>query len=246
MNNNDFSMTKLLKIAGCFLFDIAILLAFYHGFSLFAILEPGKSVAMLFTLILGLGIINAAILVPEKFARRFGIVHTSSVILLSFLYAIIANLLSGFLIAGSIFWFIVWELIIFSLFIFSISIIGFFAKRTSLERERDTFERGHSQSILAQLMDIENVLHSKRGNPDFSQVLQSFKELKERIQASTPFGRIVDNHSIIEIEQTVRNNLQFIFLQSKLDDADSDPEQMIRTLDDTHRLIKNRELLNIK
>ena len=246
MRTSSLSMAQLLRIASCIVFDIAVLIAYFNIFSIFTVIEPVRSILMLLVLLMGLTAINAAVLYYNQLTIRFGIVHTTAIILVSFAYGFIANLVSVLAIPASTTYYVVWELIIIAAFLSVLSIINVFAQKVMSDNRRDEIEQTASQSVLVQLMDVEATLLTRKYSNNILPVQRSFKELKERIQASTPFGRVIGNRNMIDIEKAVQSNLEYISLQTKLDLSDTDISDLQRMLDETRRLVINREALNIK
>ena len=246
MRIGSFSISSLLKIAACLVLDAAILIFFFNIFALFTVLAPVKSLLMLLVLLASLAIANAAVLFPSAIAKRIGVVHSTSIIITAIAYAIAANLLSILTFAGSIVLYVVLQLIMFAGFLALLSIISFSAKKTMLDKNLDEIEQQGKLSVMMQLIDIETALHNKQTEEGVPLILQSFKELKERINASTPFGRMTGNRAAMDIEQTIQNNLQYIHLQSKLNMTPSIVADVQKLMDETRRLVMHRETLNLR
>lgn len=246
MNKDNYSISKLLRLIGCFVFDIAMIIAFFKAFAFFSILAPVKSVLMLIVLLIGLAALNCAILIPDMLLKKLGVAFTAAIESLLIAYAVAANIISVYLISGSVVWYIVWQLIILSVLIVLISIIVSFAGRESENiKEAETEEITKSQ-INLQILNIENAIMSKENSEDISQIKNSFKALKERINASTPFGRITGNSAVLDIENRIKKNLKN--LQSMLESAltDESMAEINKLLEETRRLVINREALNIR
>ena len=80
MKNDKFSSMDVLKILGCFIFDIAVILAYFQMFGLFLIIAPIKSMLILFVLLIGLIIFNGAIIFPSMIFKSIGIPYTAGAI----------------------------------------------------------------------------------------------------------------------------------------------------------------------
>jgi len=236
----------VLKILGCFIFDIAVILAYFQMFGLFLIIAPIKSMLILFVLLIGLIIFNGAIIFPSMIFKSIGIPYTAGTVTLCILYAVIANVISIFLIPGSIIGYMIWELIIFAIFIVTLSVIGAFSKTTSEEAHKAEKEQTEKTFIMLQLLEVENVLNRKENQEEIMQCRSLFKALKERIKASTPFGRISGNNAVLEIENQIKENLESIKLGFEEDLTDKSLVELQKLLEDTRRLVINRETLNIK
>ncbi len=241
MKNDKLSSADLMKILGCFIFDIGITLAYFQIFGLFLIIAPIKSMLILFVLLMGLLILNGAIIYPSMIFRTIGIPYTAGTVTLCILYAI-----SIFLIPGTIIGYVVWELIIFAIFIIIFSVIGAFSKTTSEEAYKAEKEQTEKTLIMLQLLEVENALNSKENQEEIMKCRSLFNALKERIKASTPFGRISGNNAVFQVENQIKENLVSIKLGFQEDLTDKTLAELERLLEDTRRLVMNRETLNIK
>lgn len=246
MNNSKFSSISTMKILGCFIFDIALILAYFKVFGLFLLIAPDKSILILLVLLVGLLALNGAVVFPSVLFKIIGVPYAASITTLLVLYAIAANILSIFLIPGSTVWYIVWELIIFAIALVIFSIIANFSKTASEKIIRDEKEQTEKASIMLQLLEIEDELTAKENQEALAPCLNSFQALKERILSSTPFGRISGNSAILEIENQIKDNLLSlkIGLQGNLNDEKL--VQLQKSIDNTRKLVVNREILNIK
>ncbi len=232
----------------CLVFDIAAVMAFFKVFAWFSILAPGKSIVMLLVLLAGLAISNAAIVFPRILFKSMDVAYSASLIALLLVYAAAANLLSVFLIAGGIVWYVVWECLLLAAFLGLFSIVAFFSKRRSDDMDRARLEQSARGLLDAQLMEIEAAILAKRNDGGAPSVMHAFAKLKERIHASTPFARIADNHAVTEIEARIRTNLAA--LQQALDAGPTDLQavhpEAEALIEETRRLVMNREQLIIK
>jgi hypothetical protein len=177
--------------------------------------------------------------------KSIGIPYSASIVTLLVLYAIGANILSIFLIPGSLLWYIVWELIIFAVFLVIFSIIALFSKGAAEEVVKVEREEVEKTSILLQLLEIEDILTVKEEEAILP-ILNLFKTLKERIQVSTPFGRINGNNAVLQVENQIKNNLVSLQVILKGDLTDKNLIQLQKLIEDTRILVINREILNIK
>lgn len=246
MERDHYSISKLLKFIGCLLFDIAIIIAFLKAFALFSILAPVKSILMLIVLLIGLAAVNCAVLLSDVLFKKVGIAYSAASISLLITYAFVANILSVYLIKGNVIWYIVWELIILSVLIALFSIIVFYSGRVSENIRRAEIEQISKSQINIQLMNIENAIMARQNDEDILPIINSFKALKERINASTPFGRITGNSAVLDIENKIKKNLEY--LHSKLESTltEESMAEIKKLLDDTRRLVINREALNVR
>lgn len=124
MINSRISSISMRKILGCLVFDAALIIAFFEVFGLFIIIDPVKSILILLTLLIGLMILNIEVVFSDMLFRSIGIPHSKATVTLAVLYVIISNILSVFLIPGSIAWYMVWQSIIFAVFILSFAVIA--------------------------------------------------------------------------------------------------------------------------
>jgi hypothetical protein len=246
MNNSKLSSTDMLKTLGCFIFDFALILAFFKVFGLFFLINPGKSILILFVLLVGLMILNGAVIFPSMLFKRIGIPYSAAIATLFVLYAIAANILSIFLIPGSIVWYAVWELIIFAAFIIIFSIITAFSKAVVEDIVSVEREQAEKTSIMLQLLEIEDLFISKGNQEAIVQCFNLFKGLKERIQFSTPFGRISGNNAVLEVEDQIKNKLVALKTGLQGNITDKNLVELKSLVEGTRRLVINRETLNIK
>lgn len=237
---------KSLKTIGCLIFDIALILAYFKGLGLFALIFPIKSILIFFVLLVGLVALNGAVICPSMLFKRIGVPYCASAVTMSVLYAIVSNIFSIIFVSGSTVWYIVWELIVFAVFIVIFSIVGAFSKSAAQELAKAVKEQNDKTIIMEQLLEIENILTVKENQDDILQCRKVFKKLKERIQASTPFGRISGNSSVLEIENQIKNKLESLKVSLHGNLTYEDLIEMEKLIEDIRRLVINRETLNIK
>lgn len=205
---------------------------------------PVKSIFMLLFLLLGLAMLNGAIAFPHLIFDKIGVPYSASIIILFILYAVLSNVLSAFLIVGSIVTYIVWELILFAAFIIFLSFFMSFSKKASENMQNVKEEQSAKIIINLQLMKIEAAINAAEN--DNSAISNSYKALKERINASTPFGRITDNQAVTEVENMIKSNLQNILSSISLDLDGKESASIQKLLDNTRQLLINREKLIVK
>jgi len=191
-------------------------------------------------------IFNGAIIFSGMLSKSIGIAYSPSAEILFVLYAVGENILSILLIPLSTFWYIFWEAIIFATFIVIFSIIVVFSKSSAEDTARVEKEEADKTSILIHLLEIEGILTAKDNQEAALPCLNSFKALKERIQDSTPFRRISGNSSVLEIANKIKNNLVSLKAGFQGNLTDKALWELQRLLEDTRRLVINRETLNIK
>lgn len=238
MNDNKNLIFRLIKVLGCIIFDIAIILTYLKVFALFTLVSPVKSILALFILIVGLIILNAAIIVPSMLYKRIGIPYSLATVTLPVLYFMGSNIISVAFMPGSMVWYIVWELIIFAVFLVMFSVISVFSNNVAEDNSKAEKEKNDKIIITASLLEIENILKTKENEDGISQCIKNFKMLKERIQASTPFGRISGNSAVLEIENEIKENLELI-----KEGLEENSVEMQKLIERTQRLAINREAL---
>ncbi|MFD0682273.1 MULTISPECIES: hypothetical protein [unclassified Paenibacillus] len=239
----NFSNFGLYRLLAVLVFDIAIIVGFYSIFSALFILAPMKLVIMSLVLFAGLLFFSGAVVFPNLFGRG-SIPYPISIIVVSILYLAVSNLISVAFIMGNIVWYICWELFIFAILIGVLSTITYFSNRES--EDSTQLEKSEKTNINMQLMIIEASLNAKKNNEGILPIIQSFKVLKERINASTPFGRITGNSAVYELENTIRDNLEFIQLHIRSNAIDKNIADIQSLIDETRHLIVNREALNVR
>lgn len=128
MNKKEFSSIEAIKLFGCLVFDIAIILGFFRILSLFWIMSPVRAVISFFILLISLLILNGAIILPRFIYKEISVPYTVFIVFLSVLYFGLANIPFIFFMQFATVWYIVYELIILSIFLVIISVILLFSK----------------------------------------------------------------------------------------------------------------------
>lgn len=245
MNNSKNSL-NLLRTIGCLIFDIALILAYFKGLGLFILIFPIKSILILFVLFVGIIILNVLIIYKDMIFERIGIPYSASFLTLSIIYIIVSNFFSVIFISGSAVWYTVWQLVIFAVFLFICSLGVTFSKRATLDVVLAEKEQIDKTMVMAQLLEIENILSVKQNQDEILQCIRLFKKLKERICASTPFGRISGNREVIKIENQIKDNLETLKLSLEGNLKHENIIEMERLIENIRRLVINRETLNVK
>jgi len=245
MNNSKLSSIGLLKILGCFVFDIALILGFLKTFGLFLIIAPSKSILVLFVFLTGLMMLNLVVAFSDMIFMRIGIPYSAAIVTLTILYVSVANILSIFLIPGSIIWYIVWQLVMFAVFILIFSAIVAFSNESAKDIIKVENEQAEKSTIMLQLIEIEDVFNEKEDQEAICECLKLFVELKRRIQASTPFGRIIGNNEVTKVEEQIKENLISLHANIKGDLTGENMLQLQKIIKNTRKLVANRETLNI-
>jgi len=201
---------------------------------------------MLTVLFIGLIMLNISIVFPDILHERIGVAYSVSTVVISLIYIIISNLFSVFLISENIILYTILELVTFICLLAVFSIIAFFSKRTAEDIRKDEAERVFKDSMNSQLMEIESCLIAWENDASIMPIINSFKILKERINASTPFGRIDGNNKVKAIESKIKGNLQTLLFEVQANYDNEKLNNIQKLIDDTKRLVINRETLNIK
>ena len=245
MNNSKLSSIGLLKILGCFIFDIALILGFLKIFGLFFIIAPSKSILVLFVLLTGLMMLNLVVAFSDMIFMRIGIPYSAAIVTLTIFYVSVANILSIFFMPGGIIWYIIWELIMFAVFILIFSAIAAFSNESAKDIIKVENEQAGKASIMLQLLEIEDAFNEKEDQEAISKCYKLFVVLKQRILASTPFGRITGNNEVIKVEDQIKDNLIALLVNIKVDLTDENLLQLQKLIENTRKLVANRETLNI-
>lgn len=246
MNNSKLSSISMLKVLGCLVFDIALILAYFKTFGLFLFIDPFKSILILFVLIIGLMLLNILVVFSDMLFMTIGIPYSASTVTLTVLYVIISNILSIFLIPGSTVWYIIWQLIILAAIILTFSIIAAFSNKAAENIFSVENEQEEKAFVKSQLLEIENAFAAKEDQDSIMQCVKLFKALKERIQFSTPFGRITSNNAVASAEKQINNNLLLLKVSLEENTTVENLVKMQKLIENTRRLVINRETLNIK
>lgn len=207
MKDNKTSSVSAFRILGCIIFDIAIVLGLHSILGLFYIIAPAKSSLVLLFLLMGLAIFNGVVLFPSTLFNRFGVPYSTSLIVVSLLYVLISNTLSIFLINGTIIGYLVWQLILLAFYFLMLALVISFTRKIEKDSIKDENEQNENNLVKLYLINVETALEEKGNQESITTSLSLFRSLKERINASTPFGRITDNLAVLDLEQKIKKNL---------------------------------------
>ncbi|SFM22183.1 hypothetical protein SAMN03159341_12125 [Paenibacillus sp. 1_12] len=246
MSNFNSSITSSLKWLGVLVFDIAVIVVFLKIFSGLFILAPVKLALMSMVLLLGLFFFSASVVFPRLLSGSKSIAYPIATIFVSIMYLVLSNLISVFFIEGGMVWYIGWELLAFASLLGVLSVLFFFSKRETEYENQVELEQSEKTNIHMQLMFIETSLTAKQNVEGIVPIMHSFKLLKERIHASTPFGRITGNSAVFELENTIRSNLDYLQLYIRSNSLDKNMVDIHNLIDETRTLMANRELLNVR
>ena len=128
MIKNEFSSIDIIKVVGCLIFDIAIILGFFITFTLLLIASPIRAVVAFFILLISLVVLNGAVIFSGRIYKTIGVPYTVSIVFVSVLYFALANIPLIFFISALTVWYLIYELIILSFFIIIMSVILLFSK----------------------------------------------------------------------------------------------------------------------
>jgi hypothetical protein len=246
MSNFNTSIARVLMLLGVLVFDIAGIVVFVSMFSGLLMDAPVKLAFMFIVLLVGLLVFSISVIFPSLLLGKGGIVYPIAVVTVSVIYLGVSNLISVFFITGNVMGYIGWELLAFAVLMGVLAVLLFFSKREAKHENQVEFERSEKTTIHTQLMSIETALSAKQNIEGIVPVIHSFKVLKERIHASTPFGRIIGNSAVFEIENTIRSNLDYLQLYVRSNTLDKNIVDMQNLIDETRGLIVNRETLNVR
>ena len=148
MNKIKASSIDMIKVFGCLIFDIAIILAFFRVVGLFLIMSPVKSVISFFILCIGLVILNGAIILLRFMYKNIGMPYTVSIVILSVVYFCVSNIPFIFFIPLATAWYMVYELIILATFLVIFSIILLFSKTQIKYSKEFRVEKNNKDIII--------------------------------------------------------------------------------------------------
>lgn len=242
---NGFSVSRALRVLGALLLDAAVIILFIEVFSWFSLLAPVKSVLMLFVLLIGLLAVNVVIIAPPLH-KKVGLAYSAAIGTLLVLYAVVANVVSMLSIWGGVLLFIVWQLIILAVFILIVAVIAAAAKRAAKDIEAGDTERAARGNVMLLLSDMQAVLAPRAADPAVASLMAAFRELKERINASTPFGRIQGNPAVSDLEYRIMGNLSFLLNELRVNLSGENIVRIQTVMEETRRMVMNRETLNIQ
>lgn len=242
---NSFSVSRVLRVLGALLLDAAMIILFIEVFSWFSLLAPAKSALMLLVLLIGLLAVNVVIIAPPLH-KKVGLAYSAAFGTLLVLYAVVANVVSALSIFSTVLWFIVWQLIILAIFILILAVIAAAAKRHAQDMEAGETERAARGNVMLMLSDMQAALASHATEPALVPVLEAFRALKERINASTPFGRIQGNAAVTDLEYKIMGNLGFLLNELRANLSGENIVRIQTVIEETRRMVMNRETLNIQ
>lgn len=245
MNNTGFSVSRVLRVLGALLLDVAMIILFVEWFSWFSLLAPAKSALMLLVLLLGLLAVNVVIIAPPLH-RKVGLAYSAAIGTLLVLYAVVANIISVLSIFGSVTWFIIWQLVILAVFVLIVAVIAAAARRHAQDVETRDTERAARGSITLMLTDMQAVLAPRAADPAVAPVMAAFRELRERINSSTPFGRIQGNPAVANLENRIMGNLNFLLNELRVSLTGESIDRIQTVMEETRRMVMDRETLNIQ
>ena len=233
-DNNSFSVATIFRVLGALLLDAVVVIIFVKKFFWFTLTMPaGESILMMFILILGLAAVDLVIIAPPM-RKKVGVAYTYAISFLLVLYAIVANLVSILtrfpllLVPSKIIWYVVWQLLILGAFILVISVIAAFAKRAAQDIAAGSVERNARGNIALLLSDMQTTLSARAADPALAPVTEAFRALKERINASTPFGRIQNNPGVTDLEYRIMGNLNFLLSELRVNLSGENISQRFR------------------
>ncbi len=246
MNDSSLSVSRILRLVGALLLDAVAIILFVKTFFWFTVMMPaGESVLMLFVLLLGLAAVNVVIIAPPL--RRAGIAYSTAVCTLLVLYAVVANVVSAITIwTLMLLWYAVWQLLILAVFVILFAIVLAFARRASQSAAAGDAERAARGNVALMLSDMQAALSAKTADPAFAKLTAAFSALKERIGASTPFGRIQGNPGVADLEYRIMGNLNFLLGELRGGLTAESAERLEAVMEETRRMVMNREALNIR
>jgi hypothetical protein len=251
-DNNSFSVATILRALGALLLDAVVVIIFVKKFFWFTVMMPaGETLLMMFVLLLGLAAVDVVIIAPPM-RKKVGVAYTSAISFLLVLYAIVANLVSILtrfpllLVPSKIIWYVVWQLLILGAFILVIAVIAAFAKRQAQDNAAGSVERAARGNVTLLLSDMQTTLSARAGDPAIAPVLESFRALRERINASTPFGRIQSNPAAADLEYRIMGNLNFLLGELRINLSGDTIPKIQGLMEETRRMVMNRETLHIQ
>lgn len=246
MNGNTFSVSRILRILGALILDAVMVIIFVKKYFWFTLLAPAESVLMMLVLITGLAVVDWVIIAPPSH-KKFGVGYAAAISVLLVLYAVSANIVSILTIwPCKLIWYVVWQLLILGVFILVIAVIASFGKRAAQDIEAGSAERALHGNVTLLLADMQNTLAARAGDPAVAPVADAFRALKERINASTPFGRIQDNPGAADLEYRIMGNLNFLQNELRANLTGENAARIQGLMDETRRMVINREALNIQ
>ena len=234
---------SVLKIASCCFLDIAIVLAYFKIFSLYVLISPVKSTIILAILLITLAIINIVIIASNLLNQMLGVQYYIAIVFVSTAYAILANIIALVIIPGGISTLIIWEFLLLALLLGIVSILFKFSTKIYRGKENDSIERKNTDLINIRILNLEELIRKKVEDDLGEEVKIKFRRLKERINASTPFGRKIQtsNSLAYEYENKILDNLDLI--EDSLINSSNNMLEILDIINETLEFVKMREKL---
>jgi hypothetical protein len=249
MNKTNSVMTWLKGILLILIDTVTILVMFSFWPIVNISLFPWALIAILISLVL----VNGLVLLSSNVIKWLGLPTLASMAILTGLLYIVTLIYTRVVYAFASPREYVITILIFAL-IYIGSMIGLYmsglAHFADLARMASEKEKVASLNLL--LTEIKNVMGRINlyfENEEYNKVVNTFDAVRERVQASTPFGRIIDP-AVIEMEERLNAKLQG--LQEEIEGLSSDSDlqkaldSMMRDLSEITILIRNREKLIIQ
>ena len=256
MNGSGLTVSRVLRILGAALIDTVVIIIFVKKFYWFDTtyahgMDAGESLLMMLILLFGLIAVDWAIIGPPLY-KKVGIAFSIALATLLVLYGVIANIVSILtrvpllMVPSKLIWYIVWQLLILGIFVLFISLIAAFARRNAQSIAAGNAERAFKGNVALMLSDMQAALAAREDDPAAAPVMEAFRALKERINASTPFGRIQGNPAVADLEYRIMGNLNHLLSELRTSFSDGDISKIYGLMEETRTMVMNRERLNLQ
>ncbi|HBP38736.1 MAG TPA: hypothetical protein DD640_08355 [Clostridiales bacterium] len=238
------------KIIGLLIVDTIVCLLFFTVWTLINLpLLPWALVAVFFTLL----ILHVAILLSGIIAQKYGTAISVAVVILTLLLNVSVLVLTG---TTYLFirpkYYVLFVLLIYLFYI--ILMAGFYMagakKETDLTEQAS--EKQASGNLLSLILTTDSnlkLLNGRIAADSYAPVGRAWNSLRERLQASTPFGR-VNRTDISNVEQHIFSELEKINRTAQvLNQSESNPselEYLVGSINQTCDLVKNKEKMIVQ
>lgn len=239
------NLSRILKLAACLVLDLAVILGFLNFFSLFTLLNPTRSIIMLFVLLVGLALWNLVILAPRAVVNKLGVAYSTFVLSAIVIYPLVAIFSTVWLREQNTIWYFIIQLLIAFVFIIAVAIVVPFGKVIEVEKEAREQVAAASDRLDLLLMQIDDMIEEHSQSDSFIMIREKFNLLKERIHASTSFAKMNQKIIVSEMEREIIDELHKLYQRVK-PEQEQNVVAIQATMDHIHQLVKHREQLLIK
>lgn len=160
-----------------------------------------------------LALLNAVILLSSFIQKEFGVAVASAFIVLTTLYYLFVMIYTGIVYPFvSVRWYLIVTLLALGVFVIAATALLLLGRQKKEDDTNQNAEKSNTLNVTVLLLNIGGGIEGCRNilsNEDFLLLMTSYNTLKERLDASTPFGR-VNRPVVTTIENQIISKLSEI------------------------------------